>query len=195
MIEYSDLQTLVDYIERGTKLHICICFRGNNRNSKTELKLDSIYHSSPLCDAAKVVDGGMEKCFDRRNAAIKKAIDEKRGFGDVCPFGLYEYVYPVFKKREAVCVIFIGNIYSKELGLRFKDYNEYLDTLELGMTETDCERIARLLESYILTLLENITDKKTDFVPFVEKVKSYIDNNYTTECDIKTLARVLHYNE
>ena len=196
MKEYSDLQTLVDYIEYGTKLHICICFRGKNGNSKTELKLDSGYHSSPVCNRAKLLKGGMETCYNRRLASINKAIEQRKGFGGVCPHGLYEYVYPVFKNREAVCVIFIGNIYSRDLTLRFKEYNKYMDTLEFRITEVDCERIAHILESYILTLLENCSDREEgDFDPVIEKVKTYIDDNYTSECDIRTLARALHYNE
>ena len=195
MKDYSNLQTLIDYLEYGTKLHICICFRGKNGNSKTEIKLDSIFHLSPACNAAKLTSGGMEKCHNRRLAAINKAVEQRAGFGEICPHGIYEYVYPVFKKREAVCVIFIGNIYSEELPFRFKEHDKYLETLERGITEDDCKRSAHLLESYILTLLENCSDvAQDDFDPFIEKVKNYIDDNYTSECDIKTLAKALHYN-
>lgn len=196
MIEYSELQTLIDYIEYGTKLHISISFRGNNGNSKTALKEESKFHMSGLCRAAQLVGGGMEKCIERRNSSIRKAVEQRLGFMEVCPHGIYEYVYPVFKKREAVCVIFIGNIYSEELALRFKEYEKYLDTLETGMTEADCIRIARVLESYILSLLEKDSGKEgKEYDLFIEKVKNYIDETYTSDCDIKTLARVLHYNE
>ena len=196
MRDYSDLQTLIDYLEYGTKLHICICFRGNNGNSKTILKMDSTIHSAPVCNAAKDSYGGMEKCHARRLASMNKAIEQREGFGEVCPHGLYEYVYPVFRKREAVCIIFIGNIYSKELSLRFKGYKDFEDTLENGITEEDCERIAHVLESYILTLLEKNTGKGEEgFDPFIEKVKNYIDDTYIEGSDIKTLARSLHYNE
>ena len=40
----------------------------------------------------------------------KRSIRNKESFSDLCPFGLFEIVYPVKITSEVVCIIYIGNI-------------------------------------------------------------------------------------
>lgn len=196
MIEYSDLQDVIDFLEYGTKLHISIVFLRDYGNIKTKLNSGSKIHSSPACDEAKTQTGGFVRCFKCRNAAIRKAVNQKKPFGGVCINGIYEYCHPVIMDNIVVCIIFIGNIYSTDFKQRFKNPDAFCDTLEKDFDASKCAKTAKILESYTLTLLKNYTDS-TDVVynPLIENIKSYAEDTFAYDISISQLASSMHYNE
>ena len=196
MIEYSDLQDVINFLEYGTKLHISIVFLRDYGNIKTKLNSESTIHFSPACNEAKTQIGGFKRCFRCRNVAIRKAVNQKKPFGGVCINCIYEYCHPVIMDNVVVCIIFIGNIDSPKFIQRFKNPDAFHDTLEKDFDYSKCEKIARILESYTLTLLKNYTNNTdTVYNPLIENIKSYTEDTLAYDINISQLASSMHYNE
>ena len=196
MIQYSDLQDLIDFLEYGTKLHISIVFLRDYGNIKTKLNFNSTIHYSPVCNEAKTKAGGFARCFKCRNTAISIALRKKKPFGGVCINGIFEYSHPVIVDNVVACIIFIGNIYNDAFKERFENSASFCDTLEKDFDFSKCAKIAQILESYTLTLLKNYTDS-TDatYNPLIENIKNYAEETFSYDISISQLAESMHYNE
>lgn len=196
---YKTLDEMITFIEYGTKLHIGVLFYGSYGNEMCNLPHSRHIHHSPLCDEFK---GRSKKeysrCFACRNLALKKAIKEKRGFGDICINGIYEYTRPVIIDGEVACIIYIGNIFDKEnkekLLNRIGENSVLLDSLEKGLQKNDIECICDLIEGHIITLLEKFPNKSAEN-PLVENIKNYIVDNLEYDINISLIADIFHYNK
>jgi len=202
-MELSSLNDLLTYLEYGTNLHIGVWFFGNHGNEKLALPFERTIHSSPICDQFKSRENGLRRCFRCRNAALRKAINQRRAFGGLCINGVYEYTRPVVIDDEVVCVIFVGNIFPmQEQGAnKNEDLQNYADTLEAEFDEQKCEEVSCLVESYIrmtLALSPSAKDSEREkhrFNPLIENLKTYIEANLEYNIDFSMLAKMFHYNE
>jgi len=77
-LEYISLQTLIETIERGTKLHISILFFKDYHNEKLILSYENTIRSSPFCFASKELQNGLVRCMDCKKRAIQKLFDTKK---------------------------------------------------------------------------------------------------------------------
>ncbi len=201
-MKYSTLNDLIDYLEYGTKLHIGVLFFGNFGNEKLLLPPEKTIHPSPICSEMKEHPNGYRRCFYCRNSAIKKALATKEPFGGLCINGIYEYTRPVVMDGDVVCMIFVGNILpdgerSDKLRRSVRGNEELIDTTEKGFSESRCEDIGALVESYIRMIFEVCPTKKEkeNFDPLVENLKNYIEANIEYKIDLELLAQIFHYNE
>ena len=198
---YNSLLNLITYLQYGTKLHIGVLFFGNYGNEKCILPSEQTIHASKICDEFKGRDGGLEKCFRCRNAAIRKAHCTKTVFGGLCINGVYEYTRPVVIGKDVACIIYIGNILEETKGyeklktkLNGKDH--LLNSLEKNFTYEQCDAMGSLLETYIRILLETIPSKNANnFNPLIENIKNYIETNLEYDMKISRVAKIFHYNE
>ena len=106
---YNSLLDLITYLQYGTKLHIGVLFFGNYGNEKCILPSEQTIHASKICDEFKGRDGGLEKCFRCRNAAIRKAHCTKTVFGGLCINGVYIKILGISKRCKHSAQI-CGNI-------------------------------------------------------------------------------------
>jgi len=200
-MEYSSLYDFITYLQYGTSLHIGVLFFGNYGNEKCILPFEQTIHASKICDEFKSYEGNLKKCFRCRNKAINKAIRTKKDFAGLCINGVYEYTRPIVIGDDVVCVLFIGNILEETSGaqklkqrLRGKYY--LLDTLEKDLAFDKCKCVGALLETYIRTLLKDIsTTHKNNFNPLIENIKNYIAANLEYDIKISQVAKAFRYNE
>jgi len=199
-MEQSKLYNMIKYLEHGTNLHIGVLFFKNYGNAACDLPNDQKIHHSPMCDKFKIYKkSAFSRCFKCRNLAIKKALEAKEAFDGLCINGIYEYTHPVVIDGEVAFMIFIGNILDKEKGLekikrRTGGKKFPISTMETEFSASDCKSIAKLLEDYILMLLEKYPDNSKSENPLIKNIKSYIDCNLEFDINISNIASAFHYN-
>ncbi len=192
---HSDLSDLISMLEFGTNLHISIVFLSDFGNDKTVLPRESTIHSSPICDESKQTLSGYKKCVRCRNIALKKATTLKKSFGGLCINGIYEYCRPIIYKDEVIAVLFIGNIFNENPKTLNLD-SRMLSTLQKNFSEFDAQKIADLIESYILFLAKEYPKKENvTFNPLIENIKNYVEENLNYNFPISNIAAIFGYNE
>ena len=195
---HSSLSHLIDCIERGTRLHICVAFLEHYGNRKTRCRENQTIHDRPICLAMKKEPGGMERCFHCRIGVQNAIIHRKRSMEGLCINGVYEYCRPVIHEGKVICALFIGNILTNDprqrAQLEARADRELLDTMEPNVSPKECEQIADLLESYILFLFERYGNEPRTFDPLIENIKSHIRENLSPDLSLKELAATFHYS-
>lgn len=196
-MEHTTLSNLIDYLERGTKLHISIAFLDNCGNRKTRCLHSQSVHDRPVCMAVKHMPKGLASCYRCRNTVQKAVTRWKKPLAGYCTNGVFEYCRPVVYDGKVICVIFIGNILTGEPDQREKLASmvgeELLTTMEQGFTSSDCARIADILESYILFLFDRYGIESKTFDPLMENIKSYVRENLAYDFSMEELAAAFNY--
>ncbi len=194
------LYELIQYLQRGTKLHIGVLFFGSFGNARCRLPHAATIHSSPVCTLLKSGGAGFRRCFRCRNMAIRKALETKRAFGGLCSNGVYEYMHPVVIGGEVAAVIFIGNMLvggeeNARLLRQLSTHTHLLSSLERGFTAEDAAAIAQIIDTYIRSLLamgsDHMGEKKDSLI---ENVKTYIRESMEFDLGCAHVASVFHYN-
>ena len=104
------LQTLIDMLEKGRKIHISILdLSGILDLPATKLRFESAIHSVEFCRLAKSTEIGKRICFRCKALATSKAALKKEPFEGYCSWGLYEYALPVVIGENVAAVIYVGN--------------------------------------------------------------------------------------
>ena len=201
-MKYSSLYDLIKFLEYGTKLHIGVLFFGKHGNESLIVPHKHTIHSGSACEAIKEIPGVQNRCFACRAAAIKKAIETKEDFGGFCINGVYEYTRPVVINGELWAIVFIGNILADGVGKKrlmgwLRGREEMLDTMERNFDINRCKELGALIESYIHLMLEASPPESApeDFDPWVENVKSFLEQNLEYDTDISFLAKNFNYNK
>lgn len=199
-MEHEKLSALIDALEKGTKVHISIVFLNHYGNDMTARPLTYSIHNTAVCNAAKSAPGGLDSCIRCRNIVLEKCIRYQKSFGGLCAKGVYEYCRPVIKDGIVVSVIFVGNILMdnvhQRLKLRQHVKTSLLKTMEQDFTVEECIRIANLIETYILFLLDLYGDtREKPFNSLIENIKTYIEENLLQEISMDNLASFFGYNK
>lgn len=110
-IEKSSLQNLIDCVEKNTSAHVCIHdVSGILQNDALRIKEQNQIHYSPLCNAAKTTDRGLQLCFACKGLSVKRAFEGAHAYAGTCPLGLTEIAVPLFIGDKPMCIIYIGNL-------------------------------------------------------------------------------------
>lgn len=203
--DYSPIIDLISGLCYGTKLHMGILLLGNYGNEKLRVPFDNTIHKGQVCDIFKGFPKGLDRCMKCRQVAISKAIHHQKPFGGFCINGVYEYTRPIVENGEVICIIYIGNIYleneaKNNLSMRLNDHSvlpaTVIDTMEKNFDYEKCDKLGRLLETYIRTLLDTFpqSDSSVALPPLIENMKHFIDSN-PYDITLAQLARLFHYNE
>ncbi len=198
-MEVRSLYEMITYLQRGTKLHIGVCFFGNYGNDLCKLPHSHQIHSGQICERFKSRGkNGYQRCFKCRNLALKKALRTKQPFGGYCINGVYEYMHPVVCGNDVACVIFIGNVAdesgSKTIREKLGEDLHLQDTMECGFEHHEFVIIAELIEGHIRTLLEKHT-QSTPARTLNENIKNYIDSNLEFDISVTQISEIFHYNK
>lgn len=197
---HDSLTDLINALEYGTKVHISVVFLQHYGNRYTKLPFPKRIHQCPVCDYEKETPEGYAACFRCRNAVLRWAIRHKRSFGGLCVKGVYEYCRPVVRDGTVPAVIFVGNIFngSTEQRQRLRKHLRpaLLKTMQADFSEESCARVANLVESYILYLLDRYGDTtRNAYDVLIENIKAYIEENLLYDFSMTDLAAVFNYNE
>ena len=197
-MEYSSLSNLIDVVERGTRLHICIAFLDHFGNRKTRCHESQTIHDQPICLAFKKQPNGIASCYRCRMTVQQAITKRKTSMAGFCTNGVYEYCRPVVYEGRAICAIFIGNILTKDPHqremLEEKVGSKLLKTMEQDITQEDCEKIANLIESYILFLFQRYGNEDQTFDPLIENIRNHIRENIAMDLSLEELAAAFHYS-
>ncbi len=197
-MEHSSLSSLIDTLEKGTKVHICLAFMNDAGNRKTRLTESQTIHNQPICLEMKKRPKGLENCYRCRMTVQKAVVKHRNPMAGFCTSGVYEYCRPVVYDDKVICVIFIGNILiddpEQREKLGKKVGSRLLKTMDCTFTPEDCVKTADVLESYIQFLFDRYgTDNKT-FDPLVENMKSYIRENAAYDFTMEEMAAMFNYS-
>jgi AraC-like DNA-binding protein len=197
---YSSLSDMIRFLQYGTRLHIGIVFLGGFSGSAFDLPHSQTIHSGAVCWKAKSCEGGSQRCYRCRQAAIRKAMRTCTDFGGYCINGVYEYTRPVIKNGKCVAVIYIGNIRGSEdrrgrLHRTVGGDPALLETMETNFDFEKCRRLGKLIESYLIALSkEDPENSGSKSSTLVENIKSYLKANYDGDISLKDVASLFHYN-
>ena len=198
---YSSLNDLISCLEYKTKLHIGVVLLGNHGNDLLQLPYSKSIHASLFCDEMKKDPKRKKRCYRCRIVALQKAIQTQVAFEGLCAHGVYEYTHPLTLNGDTVCVIYIGNIFLKEQSFkiekRLKSRPELIQTLETDFDVEKCKTLAKLIESYILMILDMSPEKyqTQSCNQLIENIKQYIQNNIEYNITLALVAQLFHYNE
>lgn len=200
-MEYCTLCDLINQLTYSTKLHIGVLFFGNRSHPLLTLPQRNRIHPSPICDVCKRTPEGMQRCFRCRNAAIQQALRRKKPFGAQCINGIYEYTRPVLENGQVLCILYIGNILppaadAARIQKTTQQDPALLQTLEPNISQSQCESIGNILESYIrmVLLLQPSTEHPQQPDPLIENVKAFLDANLEYDISVRQLAELFHYS-
>ena len=196
-MDHATLSDLIETLERGTKLHICIAFMDNCGNRKTLCSYRQAVHDRPVCMDIKREHDGLVACYRCRNVVQRAVVQRRKPMAGLCVHGVYEYCKPVVYENRVICVIFVGNILPAESDDRERLERlvgrELLETMEQHCTVEDCAKIADVLESYIVFLFDTYGIENKTFDPLVENIKNYIRENLAYDFSIEELAADFNY--
>ena len=197
---HETLSNLINALEKGTNIHISVVFMNHYGNHMTRRPFSQSIHATAVCDAAKSVPGGRDSCIRCRNIVLQKCIRYQKPFGGLCAKGVYEYCHPVIKNGNVIAVVFVGNILMDSVPQRAKLRKHIkpslMKTMEQNFTEAECVRVANIMETYILFLLEQYGDTmEKSFSALIENLKIYIEENLLQDISMPQLATLFGYNE
>lgn len=196
-MEHATLSNLIDTLEFGTKLHICVAFLSNCGNRKTRCTHGQSVHNMPVCMAVKKDPQGLASCYRCRNTVQRTVVRTGKSMAGLCTNGVYEYCRPVRHEGRPICVIFVGNVLTDDPEQRekllAKVKPELLETMEQNCTPADCVKIADVLESYIHFLFDRYGIENVTFDPLVENIKGFIRENMAYDFTMEELATSFGY--
>lgn len=196
-MDHATLGELIEALEKGTKIHISITFLDECGNRKTRRTHSQSIHDRPVCMAIKRQYNCLPLCYRCRNTVQKAMIKRRKPMAGLCTNGVYEYCRPVVYNDRVVCVVFIGNILPNDTEHRKKMEEwlgaDLLETMEQNFKTEDCIKVADVLESYIVFLLERYGNDDQAFDPLVENIKNYVRENLSYGFSMAELSAMFNY--
>ena len=205
----QDLQSLIDMLTKGRKLHICIMdVSGILNTSVTEVSGKNKMHIKEFCNIAKSTDKGYALCMECKGRANTKAVTGKKPFCGHCRYGLYEAAHPVVIGENVAAVVYVGNaiIDIDQTNSRIESacLQSGVDTQALFKQLEECEKlhsaddlfaIAEIVADYIKLLYRKEEKPKQQIHWLALAMKQYADQNYLMNPMLKQLAVLYQKNE
>ena len=203
------LQTLINQLEKGRGLHICVLDLNGILNTELmQVEFKNSIHSKGFCDVAKSTDKGIAACLRCKMMANSKAVNSKTPFFGHCFYGLYEVAYPVIISGEAYAVVYVGNALIDESAARARinkmSARTGVDSDALLAHLSECERfdtddelfsIAEIVSDYIKLLYERAPREQNKLHWMVSLLKRHADERYFTDVSLKEIALTYRKNE
>ncbi len=105
----SSLSDFLDVLTAGRRVRISVAdLSGILNHASLKLPYRYKFHASAFCDTAKSTKRGYALCVGCKNLCNAKAMRERAPFSGLCPYGLFEAVYPVILHGEIVCAVYAG---------------------------------------------------------------------------------------
>lgn len=203
------LQTLIDMLTSGRKIHISIVDVSGVLNSdSTEIMFENVIHSKTFCNIAKSTECGYNLCLNCKKLANTRAINEKLPFFGMCFYGIFEAAVPVIIGGATVAVVYVGNaiINEKESLNRLVTAARFtgVDREKLKSCLSDCEAlpdskelfsIGEIVGDYLKMLYGKAETDSEGLHWIVSAVKRYAEGEGGNAPTLKELASIYHKNE
>ncbi|HBJ18400.1 MAG TPA: hypothetical protein DDY70_01445 [Clostridiales bacterium] len=209
----SMLSDFLDVICEGRRIQLSVADVSGILNHAA-LKLPYKYkiHAKPFCDAAKETKRGYALCVGCKNLCNAKAMREGVPFSGLCPYGLFEAVFPVAVRREVVCVVYCGGgVLSPDAsrekcrsacaftGTDEKTLSALLSRAESGFDAAFYEKIAAAVGRYIyeICVAEGIRKPgaENDGNWVIREIREYTEHRYFEHLSLRMMARRYFMNE
>ncbi len=210
MENIASLQSMIHSLTAESDIHICVLsLSGIMSNSIMQLDTPNLTHVRSFCHAAKSTAKGATHCLACKALTIQKCHKSAKPYFGTCPFGLTEYVTPVYFDKNLICVIYVGHINAEDSAIKKRikrmakrtGVDEYRLLLARPKQATG-EQIARwsqigeLVKSYIIMLCQYFKlQNKSDMHWCVRSINNYVNENYATALSLKRLAKLFFFNE
>ena len=203
------LQTLINQLEKGRRLHISVLdLNGVLNTALTHVEFKNTLHSKRFCDVAKSTDKGFASCLRCKMMANTKAVETKVPFSGYCFYGLYEVGYPVVINGDVFAVVYVGNalIDGDAAKKRLKRTAERtgVDTEELLSLLSEAEpiedkdelfSIAEIVSDYLKLLYERTPREQHKLHWVVSLLKRHAEERYSTDPDLSLKEIALTYRK
>lgn len=205
----QNLQTFIDLLTKGRKLHISILDQSGALNTnETRLRLQNVLHSKHFCDVAKSTEKGFRTCLRCKRMANRKAKKGKQPFAGHCLCGLYEIAFPVVVGETVLAIIYIGNVIIDEAKTRsrierlcrYTGVSRDLLIEELSECETlerdeELFQMAEIVSDYLKSVYKQAPKSPHCTHWLVSALKRYAEEKFWTDISLKNLAFEYHKNE
>lgn len=208
--EFMTLKDFIHLLTQGTRLHVCI-HDVSNLLSINLMQLDyhNTIHYEDTCNFAKTTKKGLTLCLRCKALANKKAASDPKAFWGLCPWGLTEYVLPVFFDSELLCIIYLGNICMNtavtekcmKKATKFTGVSDLITNMIPSMvhnTNTEYyEKIAYAIKSYILLLyqISGAHTERSNTHWIVRAFLDYANAFYNKEITVADIASLYDINK
>lgn len=209
----SEFMTLRDFIRlltRGTRLHVCVHDVSNLLSMNLmELDYHNTIHYKDTCNFAKTTKKGLTLCLRCKALANRKAASGPEAFWGLCPWGVSEYVLPVFSDSKLLCIIYLGNMCTDtavtencmKKAAKFTGVDNSIVNMIPSMVYIDdkeyYEKTAQAIKSYILMLYQiygtNIERSNTHWI--VRAFLDYANAFYNKEITVSDIANLYGINK
>ena len=193
-----NLQEFIKLIVHGTKIKICVnCLSDILSSDNLKLEYDNTIHYNEVCNYAKTTKKGLQLCLKCKVLTTKKAISLKCHFFGVCPWGVTEYIVPVMKNSDILCIIHVGNIcVNSEITQKCmyraanitgvnKNITDKISTMDTTENRELYESIGEAIKSYILLMYSKFGKKPGKKIHWVVRAfLSYANTSYNTDIKI-----------
>ena len=217
MSRTDDITLLIKSFQEITGVKICFYDIGDIFEYGSEAFREYTGHRCELCTAARMLDGGRERCdASDRGEAIRLAGAVRDPFFHRCHLGLYELLVPLYNGDVLAGLIFIGQcriegmnaerqigeVAAKYGGISESFIKMYND-LPLVSSETLLS-IGNIIKLYFESLLDlkSVCDIRgegasnvSSSAPLYKRVSLYIQYSYKTQITPKNLAERFFVNQ
>ncbi len=209
VIAMKDLNTFLEILSENRKLHISIAdvsgiLNGKLLNINPKFKI----HSKAFCDTAKMTSDGYNLCIRCKTICNKRALAKGRPFFGLCPFGIYELVFPVTINDAVLCIIYIGNILKDEESTflklydtsiktdgNFKELKKHLYAAEIFENDEKYLAIAEIISDYIQMLYKISPPAIQEYHWAVKAAIDHIETNFYHPLSLKSISGMCFINE
>ncbi len=210
--EFMSLKEFIHLLTYGTRLHVCVHDVSNLLSiDLMELDYHNTIHYEDACNFAKTTKKGLSLCLRCKALANRKAASAAPtdSFWGICPWGVTEYVLPVFYESELLCIIYLGNICADskitaqcmKKAARFTGVDESITTMipsmVSGADKSYFENIAYAIKSYILMLyqLSGAHVERSNYHWIVRAFLDYANAFYNKEITVSDIANLYGINK
>ena len=198
-MEHSTLDELLETLEKDRKIHICVIFQENYENPLLVRSVGHRSHNAPICKYIRMKKGSHHGCYRCRALVGRMVTRYRKPVSGCCPCGIFEYCAPVIYRDSVIAVVYVGNILTGSEEQRRRLEKEVdpkiVSTMDAHYTPEDCRQAAAIVSSYISLLFDVYGISEAGQDPLVDRIKRYIQENYSTGFSAADLSDTFGYNE
>lgn len=210
----DDFIVLDDFITAVTseiKVHVCIeDVSGITKYDLFKINASRKIHSSRFCESAKALNGGLRLCMKCKTMANNKAIDTKKVFSGICPFGVTEIAYPVISNVRVLCIVYVGmmsdNLKKTEekiiktcklLKSPYKNVIKSMKYIQYCENTDKYFNLAKIIGEYIALMYNtcDIFSQQAKYHSVVEAAVEYAEKYYYKDIRIDNIADIYGINK
>jgi len=209
-MQFASLTDLITTLLDGSRLSFSVEAPSKIFSTKeTHLPTRFFIHSTPFCTAAKTTMKGHQTCLNCKQLCRKKIMKEQKSFLGACPYGIMEYVHPVFSDGNLMYSLYIGNMVMDrqeteerirrrchKTGVSPEKLIAHLDRCETNADLEKVKKIALITESYLSLLSDKVDFSAQDDTHWaVHELKQIVDVYYGEQLTLAACAEKLFINE